>query len=149
MIPVWIPDTSEKRGTEHARLVGKHDCPSCQGKNSLTIVGSRAASLTAVLISQIWASPFKPEEKKLLAFSDNVQDASHRAGFFKARTSTFNLRSAIQKTIEGAGGTLPLPEVAERFFLYWSQQLVRPEQFIATFLAPDMEWLEEYEYMRR
>ena len=100
MIRVWIPDTSEKKGGEHARLVGKHDCPSCQGKNSLTIVGSRAASLTAVLISQLWASPFNPEEKKLLAFSDNVQDASHRAGFFKARTFRFNLRTAIQKVVQ-------------------------------------------------
>jgi DEAD/DEAH box helicase domain-containing protein len=85
MIRCWIPETNERttRGNE-ARLEGVHDCPACKGKVSLTIVGSRAASLTAVLVSQLWASPFNPGDKKLLAFSDNVQDASHRAGFFSA-----------------------------------------------------------------
>ena len=55
-----------------------------------------------MLISQLFASPFNPGDKKLLAFSDNVQDASHRAGFFEARTFRFNLRTAIQKVVQAA-----------------------------------------------
>ena len=149
MIRVWIPDTSEKKSGEHARLVGKHDCPSCQGKNSLTIVGSRAASLTAVLISQLWASPFNSEEKKLLAFSDNVQDASHRAGFFKARTFRFNLRTAIQKVVQNAPGPLPLTDLPRLFLERWEKEYERPGRFVAAFLPPDMEWLEDFEELRR
>jgi DEAD/DEAH box helicase domain-containing protein len=149
MIRVWIPDTSEKKSGEHARLVGKHDCPSCQGKNSLTIVGSRAASLTAVLISQLWASPFNPEEKKLLAFSDNVQDASHRAGFFKARTFRFNLRTAIQKVVQNTPGALPLTDLPHLFLERWEKEYERPGRFVAAFLPPDMEWLEDFEELRR
>ena len=108
MIRVWLPEYfggGIERG-RIPRLIGTHDCPSCEGHNALTIVGSRAASLTSVLISQLWASPFN-QDKKLLAFSDNVQDASHRAGFFKARTFRFNLRTAIQKVVQDLPDTAP------------------------------------------
>ena len=88
-------------------MLGSHDCPSCGGHNSLTILGSRAASLTSVIIAQLFSSTFN-EDKKLLAFSDSVQDASHRSGFFAARTYTFNLRSAIQKTVRVGGRARPV-----------------------------------------
>ena len=42
-------------------------------------------------ISQMFASKFN-DDKKTLAFSDNVQDAAHRAGFFNSRTWRFGLR---------------------------------------------------------
>ena len=147
-IQVWIPDTNVTR-TVHGeqRRVGEHDCKACDSKNSLTIVGSRAASLTSVMISQLWASPFFPPDKKLLAFSDNVQDASHRAGFFKGRTFRFNLRTALQRVVQSQ--TIPLSELNDRFIAIWQEKLVRPEHFVALFLPPDKEWLEGYEALRR
>ena len=148
MLPVWIPDTNytvkKKDGTE--KRLGSHDCPSCGGHNSLTILGSRAASLTSVIIAQLFSSTFN-EDKKLLAFSDSVQDASHRSGFFAARTYTFNLRSAIQKTVRAAGGPVPFGTLTARFLDDWRQRL-KPELFLATFLPPDMNWLEDYEALR-
>ena len=135
MLPVWIPETNytvkKKDGTE--KRLGSHDCPSCGGHNSLTILGSRAASLTSVIIAQLFSSTFN-EDKKLLAFSDSVQDASHRSGFFAARTYTFNLRSAIQKTVRSAGGPVPFGTLTARFLDDWRQRL-KPELFLATFLA--------------
>ena len=148
MLPVWIPDTNytvkKKDGTE--KRLGSHDCPSCGGHNSLTILGSRAASLTSVIIAQLFSSTFN-EDKKLLAFSDSVQDASHRSGFFAARTYTFNLRSAIQKTVRAAGGPVPFETLTSRFLDDWRKRL-KPEPFLATFLPPDMNWLEDYEALR-
>ena len=116
------------------------------GHNSLTILGSRAASLTSVIIAQLFSSTFN-EDKKLLAFSDSVQDASHRSGFFAARTYTFNLRSAIQKTVRVSrrAGSLrdtycPFPGgLAET---------AKAGEFLATFLPPDMDWLDDYEALR-
>ncbi len=104
LIPFWAPETSRtvKLANGHERREGLHDCPSCTGHNSLTILGSRAASLMSVIVAQLFTSPFN-EDKKLLAFSDSVQDASHRSGFFSARTYTFNLRAAIQKGGAGPG----------------------------------------------
>ena len=148
MLPVWIPDTNytvkKKDGTE--KRLGSHDCPSCGGHNSLTILGSRAASLTSVIIAQLFSSTFN-EDKKLLAFSDSVQDASHRSGFFAARTYTFNLRGAIQKTVRAAGGPIQFETLTARFIDHWRKEL-KPDLFLATFLPPDMSWLDDYETFR-
>ncbi|MGD0128851.1 MAG: DEAD/DEAH box helicase [Terriglobia bacterium] len=148
MLKVWIPETNytERRRNGEEKRLGSHDCPGCHGHNSLTILGSRAASLTSVIISQLFSSPFN-EDKKLLAFSDSVQDASHRSGFFAARTYTFNLRAAIQQTVRAAGAPLPLADLRHRFLDDWRERLGL-EGFLSTFLPPDMEWLEDYEYFR-
>jgi DEAD/DEAH box helicase domain-containing protein len=136
----------EARDGRPARREGSHDCPSCGGRNSLTILGSRAASLTAVIIAQLFSSPFN-DDKKLLAFSDSVQDASHRAGFFAARTFQFNFRSALQKVVEAACGDIPFTELHDRFIDHWHQEMTE-ERFIATFLPVDMAWLDDYDTLR-
>lgn len=43
-------------------------------------MGLRSATEISASISQMFASKFN-DDKKTLAFSDNVQDAAHRAGF--------------------------------------------------------------------
>ncbi|NLZ61340.1 MAG: DEAD/DEAH box helicase, partial [Acholeplasmataceae bacterium] len=83
------------------------NCPFCRSSESLAILGSRSASLTSVVISQLFASQYN-DDAKLLAFSDSVQDASHRAGFFSARTYRFNLRAAIQQVLDASKGPLNL-----------------------------------------
>lgn len=129
------------------RTHGHHGCSSCGGHNSLTIVGSRAASLTSVALSQLFASRFN-DDKKLLAFSDSVQDASHRAGFFGARTYAFNFRTAVQKVVASLGGPVPLAELPRRVIDYWKPKLGEGD-FVATFLPPDMEWLRDWEELRK
>ncbi len=149
LIEVGIPTAwrhREARDGRPARREGIHDCPSCGGRNSLTILGSRAASLTAVIIAQLFSSPYN-DDKKLLAFSDSVQDASHRAGFFAARTFQFNFRAALQQVVEAAGADIPFVEVHDRFIDHWHERLPE-ERFIATFLPTDMAWLDDYEALR-
>ena len=140
LVTVFMPNL--RRRKEKA-VVGSHDCPYCQGYNSLTILGSRAASLTSVAISQLYASTFN-KDKKLLTFSDSVQDAAHRAGFFTARTYRFNLRGAIQKFLNEQAGDWPLMEIPAAFTRYWRDKLGE-ENFITTFLPPDMSWFYDYE----
>jgi len=149
-LSVWIPDTVERREAgngQRARLEGTHDCPSCRAPGSLTIVGSRAASLTSVMISQIFASSFNAD-KKLLAFSDNVQDASHRAGFFGARTFTFNFRAALDAAVRDASGPLAFSCVTPRFLERWENDPRGQAWFLTTFLPPDMDWLQDYAELR-
>jgi DEAD/DEAH box helicase domain-containing protein len=143
-IRVWVPETNEQRG-ENRRLFGKHDCEACGGMDSLTILGSRAASLTSVLIAQVFGSTFN-RDKRMLAFSDNVQDASHRAGFFGARTYTFNLRAALQQCLPEA--PVPFADAMAVFRAKWEADWTQAK-FLSTFLAPDMEWLTDYEYLRK
>ena len=143
MILVWVPDVRRKREN---RQISVNDCPYCGAHNSLTLVGSRAASLTSVMIVQLYSSTYN-NDKKLLTFSDNVQDAAHRAGFFNGRTFRFNFRTALQKVVLNGGDGLKLSEIPHAFIEYWLKELDE-DRFISTFLAPNMEWLHDYEYLK-
>ena len=143
LILVYMPDVRVKRGN---RQLSVNDCPYCGSQNSLTILGSRAASLTSVMIVQLYSSTYN-DDKKLLTFSDNVQDAAHRAGFFNGRTFRFNFRTALQKVVLEAGDGKTLAELPETFVGYWTNK-VEQNRYLATFLAPNMEWLNEYDYLK-
>lgn len=140
LVRIFLPNIIVKRGK---KVEGSHDCPYCGARDSMTIIGSRAASLTSVQIAQLYSSSFN-DDKKLLAFSDSVQDAAHRAGFFGARTYRFNFRGALQKYVLEEGDGLPLSDLPEGFFKYWLDRMDK-ETYAATFLAPNMEWFSEYE----
>jgi DEAD/DEAH box helicase domain-containing protein len=129
------------------RTEADRSCPYCESASGLTILGSRAASLTSVALSQLYTSPFNPE-KKALAFSDNVQDASHRSGFFTARTYRVNLRTAIRRALGEAGATLTLAQLETWFLKFWKGKLGELD-FIGLFVAPSMEWLDDFEHLRR
>lgn len=117
-------------------------CPACQADDALTMLGSRAASLSSVAISQMFTSSYN-DHKKMLAFTDSVQDASHRAGFFGARTFRFNLRTAIQTAVRHRGGQLALDELGEAVLEVWEDEL-DDRRLVGSFWPPDLEWLEEY-----
>ncbi|WP_462270445.1 DEAD/DEAH box helicase [Desulfobacter sp.] len=140
LILVHMPDVRVQKGN---RTLSHNDCPYCNAKNSLTLLGSRAASLTSVMIVQLYSSTYN-DDKKLLTFSDNVQDAAHRAGFFNGRTYRFNFRIALQKMIQEKGEGRSLSELPALFSNYWLDRTGQ-NRYIATFLAPNMEWLQEYD----
>lgn len=132
-----------------------HDCPYCDGERTLTIVGAQAASLASVSVGQLFGSPYNGD-KKLIAFSDSVQDAAHRAGFFEARTWRLNLRPAMAQVIHGAvaqGAPLTLatlPAAFERHWMTWFEQNGQGEKdYIKTFLPPSIAWLRDYDKLLR
>ncbi|MFO7762057.1 MAG: DEAD/DEAH box helicase [Desulfobia sp.] len=131
LIPVEIP------------VSASHNCPTCNAVNSLTLLGSQAASLTSVMIGQLFASNFN-DDKKLLTFSDNVQDAAHRAAFFGARTYRFTFRTALQQFVKKYGEGLNLAELADQLVDHWRQKL-DPEQFVSLFIAPNMTGHRDFE----
>ena len=59
--------------------------------------GEQAMGATAICIVGY------DDDKKLITFSDSVQDAAHRAGFFAARSYQFTLRSALQQALMAYG----------------------------------------------
>lgn len=143
LILVHMPDVRVMRGNKPFSV---NDCPYCGSQNSLTLLGSRAASLTSIMITQIYSSTYN-NDKKLLTFSDNVQDAAHRAGFFNGRTYRFNFRTALQKVIMEVGNGKTLAELTETFINYWANRIDQG-RYIATFLAPNMEWLNDYDFLK-
>jgi len=143
LMPVGIHNERIK-SAKNDHVYGTHNCPYCLSHESLTIMGSRAASLLAVVIGQLFNSTYyEANDKKLLAFSDSVQDASHRAGFFEARTFRFNFRTATQKALQTLEDTVSLEDLPDVFMQYWRARLSVPD-YVATFLAPNMAWYEDY-----
>lgn len=127
-------------------MVSHHDCPYCEGDRTLTIVGSQAASLASVSVGQLFGTRYNGD-KKLIAFSDSVQDAAHRAGFFEARTWRFNLRPAMAQTIHAAaakGAPLSLAELPDAFATMWRPTLGERD-YITSFLPPAIAWLRDYD----
>ncbi|MDX9723031.1 MAG: DEAD/DEAH box helicase, partial [Myxococcota bacterium] len=141
---IYTLNSSDGKG----RLKLSRDCPFCHANQSLSLLGFQAATLTSVYIDQLFASTFN-EDKKLLAFSDSVQDAAHRAGFFGARTWRSNLRIAIQRVVEACCAedpSLTLAQLAQRFEGWWrGPGGMELERYVATFLAPNMAWLADYD----
>jgi len=128
----------------------RHDntCPACGQKDRLLLLGARNATLGAQVVEHSWASPFN-DDKKLIAFSDSVQDAAHRAGFFGARTYLNNVRTALSKVMD----TVSSPGLSWTDFLKQAEQLfdtpgsvlnMPPEQLVSEFIGPNMTWLSDW-----
>lgn len=147
-ISVWMPDiqTQVERNGE-ARTIASHDCPCCGAREGLSVLGSRAASLASVSIAELFGSSFN-DDHKLIAFSDSVQDAAHRAGFFGARTYSQVVRHGMAGFIRERGQGLTLSKVAEEFPKYWLQKKGSHAAFVGTFIAPNMEWLKGYQELK-
>lgn len=138
--------TTTKAGVSHTW----HDpaCPACGSKFRQLLLGARNATLGAVTIEQTWASPFN-DDKKLIAFSDSVQDAAHRAGFFTARTYLNTVRTGLAQVID----QLATPQCSWNTFLdraasLWQETdspLAMPvERFVAEFIGPNMMWQRDW-----
>ena len=127
-----------------------HDatCPACGSSQAQILLGARNATLGAVAIEQSWASPFN-DDKKLIAFSDSVQDAAHRAGFFTARTYLNTVRTGLARVIDlVARPTCPWSQFLERSARLWLEEgspLEMPvERFVAEFIGPNMTWQRDW-----
>ncbi|PRP90631.1 putative ATP-dependent helicase Lhr [Enhygromyxa salina] len=124
-------------------------CPVCGSDDALSIIGSRAASLSSVAISNLYLSPYN-NDPKLLAFTDSVQDASHRASFFAGRTFRFVMRTAMQAVLEASDEDLSMDGFVDRMLDYWGARLeaddpARAGKLAATLLPPDLRDDPEYQ----
>ena len=128
----------------------RHDntCPACGNRDRLLLLGARNATLGSQVVEHSWASPFN-DDKKMIAFSDSVQDAAHRAGFFGARTYLNNVRTALAKVID----ELAQPGLSWADFLAQADALfdtpgsvlhMSPERLLAEFIGPNMTWQRDW-----
>lgn len=142
LIEIMIPSPVRTSGTkDHKQYI----CACCGSRRGLSLMGLRSATEISASISQMFASRFN-DDKKTLAFSDNVQDAAHRAGFFNSRTWRFGLRTAIQKYCLEAGSGQSLADFQDGFIRYWHKHMTN-EDFVSFFIAPNMMWKHAYEDM--
>lgn len=142
MVDIVLPNPIRTSGSKsHKQFI----CPFCGSKRGLALMGLRSATEISTELSQIFASKFN-DDKKTLAFSDNVQDAAHRAGFFNARTWRFGFRTALQRYVQNGGAGLSLADFTKGFIYYWHEHM-EDESFVSFFIAPNMTWMSAYEDM--
>lgn len=137
--PVWSfqPETTGSgRGKQFI-------CPFCGSRGGMAIMGVRSATAISATISELYASHFN-DDKKLLAFTDNVQDASHHAGFFNARTWRFGLRTAMQQYSMKQEEERSLKGFTEDCVRYWKEEMGN-ERFLSYFVAPSLTWMRGYD----
>ena len=147
--PVSV-ESGSRRASRPMRL--SRDCPYCGAREALIIVGARAASLLSVSLGQAQGSRYN-DDRKVIAFSDNVQDAAHRAGFFAARTAGVGVRAAIAQVVERHDG-IALADLPERVETWWRDTTVNPEafddeRFVSEFIAPDRLWRRDFVTLQR
>jgi ATP-dependent helicase YprA (DUF1998 family) len=140
-IPVLVggmtgDDRSETSRDEAAK---QQRCPSCGTRDAIRFLGSRVTTLASVGITQMFGSPYvADDERKLLAFTDSVQDASHRAAFFSGRTHRFNLRATMSRALQQRG-RLPLTEIADVTFTRADSE-PKPADALFSLIPPDLLW---------
>lgn len=123
----------------------QYECPVCGSRRGISLIGLRNATEISALMSQIFASKFN-DDKKTLAFSDSVQDAAHKAGFFNSRTWHSSLRRAIQEYVANNAPKQSLQIFIDGFIDYWHKRYEgKLEDYIGMFIAPNMVWRKAYE----
>lgn len=149
MLPVFRVTAQRTQVVGNAQYT-RHDdtCPSCGERDELLLLGARNATLGSQIVEASWASIFN-DDKKLIAFSDSVQDAAHRAGFFGARTWLNNVRTAWAHVLDELQvSRMPWSQfqvlAEKRFDDAGSVLHVAPETLVAEFIAPNMTWQHDW-----
>ncbi|MEV7196850.1 DEAD/DEAH box helicase [Streptomyces sp. NPDC093510] len=86
--------------TPHGPLPAGADerCPSCELDDGMRFLGAGTATLASVTTTQLFSERgLATSERKLLVFTDAVQDATHRAAFIANRSFGFTLRGLLTK----------------------------------------------------
>ena len=153
LVPVFWPESIASRGSGGSRTMRlSRDCPYCGAREALIIVGARSASLLSVALGQTQGSRYN-DDRKVIAFSDNVQDAAHRAGFFSARTASTGLRAAIAQVVARRDG-IALEDLPAQVESWWRDRQDNPaafddERFVSEFIAPDRLWRRDFVALQR
>lgn len=117
-------------------------CPHCNSRNTLALMGTGVPTLESIAAAQVLATSTDPTEdryRKLLAFTNGVQDAAHQAGFIENRNYRFGMRHAIQTLVKEADEAISLKDLYGKFETRWkdesSQDLM--DEYFYKFLPPD------------
>ncbi|WP_295608829.1 DEAD/DEAH box helicase [uncultured Lamprocystis sp.] len=132
-----------------AKEVAVHDdcCPVCGARGGQLIIGAQTTSLAAHAVERLWSAPLN-DHKKLILFSDSVQDAAHRAGYIESKTEGYLVRAGLAKAMATLPAVLPWDQALDalgRCYLDPASPLtLSPRDFVARFIPPSMEWLRDW-----
>jgi DEAD/DEAH box helicase domain-containing protein len=137
-----LRDDSDTR--RDAREVSIHDdrCPICGERGGQLIVGAQTTSLAAHAVERLWAARLN-DHKKLILFSDSVQDAAHRAGYIESKTEGMLTRAALAQALKTLPEVMPWDRALDAVGRAWLDPAgplaLSPSEFVARFIPPSME----------
>ena len=114
-------------------------CPECNS-DAICQIGGRTSTLSSVAISQVLSSDFDQadeKDRKILVFTNSVQDAAHQAGFYEARTFRFLFRQSMQQYINCLDKPVNVAELQKGFKEYWKSKLSE-DDYYNRFLPADL-----------
>lgn len=162
---VRVPKIVKEGKNEQGRYVRMTtNCPWCGSVNSMRIFGARSATLSAAMTGHLHSSDAN-DDRKLISFSDSVQDAAHRAGFMEARSYVYTLRQAVAGLMRDAeGDRLDFEGFLAKLADFWKDRVggrreltrsVSPRvrahaeelaaaRFVSTFIPSSMMWMRSW-----
>ena len=141
VVQVWVPDlvkTVRRDGRSQRRFAP--NCPFCGGENDLLILGARSTVLLSAALGQVYASRYN-DDHKVIAFSDNVQDAAHRAAFIAHRTWRSGKRALLAQAVPD-DSAVSIRDFPGRVVRTGRSLTDGREDFVEQFIAPDRTWLQ-------
>jgi DEAD/DEAH box helicase domain-containing protein len=122
-------------------------CPHCNSYDTLALIGTGLPTLESIATAQSLTTSMADtldRERKLLAFTNSVQDAAHQAGFIESRNYRFGMRQAIQNLLKQQDEPLRLQDFYKTFEQYWKNNTDpdAPDKLAAyfhKFLPPECE----------
>lgn len=161
-IIVRRPNLIKSTKSENGRYVRMSTtCPWCGGENTMRLFGARSTTLSSALFGHLNSSTAN-DDHKLIAFSDSVQDAAHRAGFIEARNYLYTVRQAAAGVIRSIrpGERQSLDVLLNRLTDHWLGEIgganesrrssssyiqqraddIAAARFVTTFVPSDMLW---------
>ena len=140
-----LMERAEQVGKKSGRYV--HTCPYCGGNHgNILFIGMRTATMLSTCISSITTSKAN-EDKKIIAFSDNVQDTSHRAGFFGGRTWAATFRGHLAHYFAEVlhGQATGYADFVKGFWAYvMSRHGGDTREILGEMMPQDLKWLNDW-----
>lgn len=134
-VRVCSKTTSTRNGNQRFTTI----CPECNS-DAICEIGGRTSTLSSVAISQVLSSDFdhaEEKDRKILVFTNSVQDAAHQAAFYEARTFRFLFRQSMQQYINSLDKPVNVAELQEGFKKYWKEKLSE-DDYYNRFLPADL-----------
>ncbi|GAA3572666.1 DEAD/DEAH box helicase [Nonomuraea rosea] len=127
------------------KQVDDDTCPSCGLDDGMRFLGAGTATLASVTTTQLFSQRhLQQDERKLLAFTDSVQDATHRAGFIAHRSFGFTFRGLLTSNLPESG-TVAVHDLALNAAEAAVKETVNAtgRERLASLIPPDLRQLPE------
>lgn len=79
-------------------LVKEGRCPACDSKLNVRFFSLGSSSLSSIIATSCFSHPLN-RDRKLISFSDSVQDASHQASFLNNRAFSFSFKKFVSSKL--------------------------------------------------